>query len=86
MTRSNPAIAVGFANKKHMKGMVKTMLQTEMASAPWMRAQMKGRSEVTGPVISELSSSVQKIVKCLLHFHAYLVVVGLSILVFPTPF
>ena len=37
---------------------------------------MKGRREAIGPGISELSSSVQKSVKCLLHFHAYLVVVG----------
>ena len=37
---------------------------------------MKGRREAIGPGILELSSSVQKSVKCLLHFHAYLVVVG----------
>ena len=52
------------------------MPRTGMTSRPWMRAPMKGRREAIGPGISELSSSVQKSVKCLLHFHAYLVVVG----------
>ena len=57
MTRSNPAIAVGFANKMIMKGMRQIMPRTGMASRSWMRAPMKGRREAIGPGISELSSS-----------------------------
>ena len=52
------------------------MLRTGMASRPWMRVPRKGRREAIGPRISEPLSSVQKSAKCLLHLHAYLVVVG----------
>ena len=59
------------------------MLRTGMASRPWMRAPRKGRREAIGPRTSEPLSSVQKSAKCLLHLHAYLVVV--PALFFPRP-
>ena len=61
------------------------MLRTGMASRPWMRVPRKGRREAIGPRISEPLSSVQKSAKCLLHLHAYLVVVGSLPCFFPTP-